>query len=261
MLLPRELLIYFAVKHNGEWHKIYEEARKKNNSSFTFEEVRNVVDNLKSKAITVFDKEYPEVLKSVYCPPLVLFYQGDISLLSDENLKLSVVGSREYGEYAKESTEKIISELPMNVTIVSGLAIGIDTIAHTAAINSNKRTIAILGCGINLCYTSSNRDIYEEIKKKHLVISEYPDIVEPKPENFPFRNRIIACLGHNLLVSQISLPSGTLHTVNYALGLGRTILCIPHSPLENSRCNQLIRDGAVLVESGEDVLEELKKKF
>lgn len=259
MLEPKEVLIYLAHKYNGDWHSIYEHI--KNKKIVHTSEVKECLENLKSAVITIFDDEYPAGLKNIYCPPLVLFYKGDISLLTHINKKLSVVGSRECSLNGKTVTEKIISELPQNIIIVSGLAIGIDTIAHSEAIKTNKKTIAVLGCGINLCYTESNKDVYEEISKNHLLISEYPDTTNPQPKCFPFRNRIIAALGDALLVPQARIPSGTAHTINFALSVGKTIMAVPHSPMENYSCNSLIRSGATLVESGDDVMEELIKKF
>lgn len=259
MLEPREVLIYLAHKYNGDWHSIHEHILRKQIVSSS--DVRECLKKLKSGVVTIFDDDYPSILKNIYCPPFVLFYQGDISLLTHINKKLAVVGSRKCSMNGKLVTEKIINELPENVIIVSGLAIGIDTIAHSSAIATNKKTIAVLGCGINLCYTESNVDVYEEIRKNHLVISEYPDTSEPKPESFPFRNRIIAGIGDCLLVPQARVPSGTLHTINFALGVGKTVMAVPHSPMENYSCNQLIKTGATLVENGNDVMEELMKNF
>lgn len=253
MLKPREILIYYSRKHEGDWRKIYNAVIKK--EKFEIEDVIKANETLTSKVLTIFDDDYPKYFKQIPYSPFVIYYHGDLSILHSENKRLAVVGSRNNSEEGASITRRIVTDLDNDVTIVSGLAMGIDGVAHRAAISSNKKTVAVLGCGINKCYVTSNIDIYEEIKKNHLVISEYPEDIDPQPDNFPFRNRIIAVISQSILVTETKIPSGTLSTINYGLSLGRDIMCVPYFPDEGSGCNRLIQEGAILVENSKDVME------
>ena len=203
----REILLCLSLKYEGRWEDIYNGIQKK--ESFSEQEKEELTKNLSSKYITFLDEEYPKTLKESYRPPCVLFYYGDISLISDANNKLSVVGSRKNSSYGGKVTKKLVSELCKDFVIISGLAIGIDSIAHRSAISYGGRTVAVLGNGIDFCYIKENIPLYEECKKTQLVISEYPNHVPPKPENFPVRNRIIAGLCRNLLITEGKISSGT----------------------------------------------------
>ncbi len=151
--------------------------------------------------------------------------------------------------------EKISNELAMkNYTIVSGMAKGIDGVATRAALNAGGKAVGVLGSGIDMCYPMENEDIYENLKRGGLLISEYPPGIKPSKENFPFRNRIIAALSKLTIVGEANKKSGTLITVGYALEGGKEVACIPFRADEDSACNSLIRDGAALITSTEDVL-------
>ncbi len=256
MTSAKMLLTYLAIMYEGDWDKILEVVDRK--ETFPESELEKEVSKLKCKVLTILDDEYPECLKHSIKPPFVLFYYGDISLLKDYRKNLSVVGSRDYSNYAKENVERIISELKGEYNIVSGLAYGIDTIAHTAAINSGAKTIAILGCGIDTCYPMENYKLYKEIKKNHLVISEYPGTSTPDKQHFPLRNRIIAALSYGLLVGQASKRSGTLITVMHALENDREVMCIPYPANVESECNNIIRAGGTLVENGQHIREAME---
>lgn len=227
----RNLLISLAIKYQGDYFKI-EKAIKNN------EKVReNIVIQ---QAITILDKKYPKQLLDLQYPPFVLFYQGDISLL--ENDLIAVVGSRNYSEYGKRCTIDIVKRLDKKYVIVSGLAKGIDSIAHRYA----RRTIAVLGNGLNYYYPNENKDLYEKLQKDQLVISEYPLNVKPKKYHFPFRNRIIAALCKSIIVTEASYKSGTMLTVNEGLTLNRNIYAVPYRYDETINCgtNILIQQGA-----------------
>ncbi len=254
----REILVYLAIKHNGDWDKIYYDIQQK--TPIESEEiVKNVLQNIKSNYITIIDKEYPKCLKINFKPPFVLFYYGDISLLNNSDNKVSIIGTRNCSSYGVNMTEKITSEVAKEYPIVSGLARGIDSIAHKSAIFSGGKTIAVLGSGIDYCYPKENKVLYDEIKNNHLLISEYPSMTEPRKENFPFRNRIIAALAKTIVVVEASYKSGTSTTVCWALEFGKQVCCVPHLAGENSLCNKLINEGALLVESGKDVLKEVNE--
>ena len=257
----RLLLIYWAVLFQGDYLKMMDAITNKKDGA-PADEVEKVCKSVNSRVVTILDYDYPKRLKrSCFRPPIVLFYHGDLSLLDDDKHLLGVVGSRKYSEYGKEATNKVVGEIVRDVVTVSGLAYGIDSIAHQASINSGGRTIAVLGSGINNCYPKENQDLYEEIKKNHLIISEYPDMTTPAPEHFPIRNRIVAALSDAVLVPQINTyQSGTNITINLALEMHKEVFAIPH-PIgeeEPTVTNALINEGATLVENGKDIIESMK---
>ena len=271
MLNSEEILVALAIKYQGDWESILcaLEQRKVENSLLNEEDRENTEEELEHyleiakkanyKYTTILSNDYPKLLKSQYMPPFVLFYYGDLSLAYNVGNNLAVVGSRECSEYGSEITDRIVLEVAQSLTIVSGLAIGVDTIAHTAALRAGGRLIGVLGSGIDFCYPIRNKWLYEEIKQKHLLISEYPGDLIPEPDNFPRRNRIIAMLSAGTLVTEAYARSGTLTTVMYALQCNRLILCVPYLAGSDSECNRLIAEGAYLVQSGNDVLEIMEK--
>jgi DNA processing protein len=258
MITGRDVVIYFSVKYAGDWAKIY--AAMQAREDFLEQDVHKAVSGLKCKAITIIDEEYPAILKKIYKPPFVLFYYGDLTLAYELDHSIAVVGSRECSSYGLKMTTVITGELAKaGLYIVSGLAKGIDASAHWATINQGGRTIAVLGSGIENCYPKENIDLYNEIKNRHLLISEYPGQTNPDKENFPWRNRIIAALSKAVFVTEAHKRSGTLITVGYALYLGRDVFVIPHPIDTDTSCNQLIKDGATLVESAQDILDGLNQ--
>ena len=249
---PREIIISLAVKFGGDWDLIYRSLKLKKD----YEDEEEVLDNcrkLNCQAITIMDPEYPEQLKRVRKPPFVLFYNGDISLIKHTSDCLGVIGSRHPTEFGIINTQKMVTNLPDQVVVVSGMAIGIDTIAHKTAISSRHKTVAVLGSGIDVCYPVSNQDLFEELSRFNLVLSEYPPGIAPSIPFFPARNRIIAGLCKSVLVTEASLRSGTLITVGIAVQLGVDVLCVPSNNLGNSGTNYCIKQGAYLVETFDDV--------
>ena len=252
MLKPKQVLIYLAIKFAGDWDLIYQAIIRK--EMFNAKEVEEAVNSLKCKVATIFDKEYPQILRTIYKPPFVLFYYGDISLINDFKKCLGVVGSREPTSYGLKITEKLVSEVSPELIIVSGLALGIDAAAHRAAINSYGKTVAVLGGGIDYVYPKENLDLFQEIKENHLLLSEIPGKEFRKSDSFAFRNRIITGLSKCLLVTDCKPRSGTNVSVNFALSQDRDVLVVPYRADENSECNRIIKQGAALVESGEDIM-------
>ena len=250
-LSTKRVLITMAVQSRGDWNEICR--RIHHRLLPTDDEVEEVLNNLKCQVITYFDKEYPEELKKVEKAPFVLFYEGDISLISKPSNILAVVGTREPTDFGIEVTKNIIKDLNKDIVIISGLALGIDAIAHEEAIKNGLKTVAVLGSGVNVCYPLTNKSIYRKIKKDHLIISEYPFDTQPVPENFPLRNRIIAGLAKCVLVTEAKRRSGTTITIGYALDASREVLCVPSSNLNDSACNLCIKDGGFLVENADDV--------
>ena len=252
----RLILIYLAVKYEGDYEKIML-AIQNNDFDVPLDECMKVYNSLKCGVLTYLDYEYPKKLKEIWHPPLVIFYYGDISLLEKEHI-LATVGSREYNDYGKWCTESILNQIAKNCVIVSGMARGIDTIAHECAVKNGGRTIAVLGSGIDYCYPPENQELYEEIKKYHLILSEYPFKTMPDSNHFPLRNRIIIGLSDAVFVPQINQShSGTMISVNYGCESGKTILVAPHPPGSKTMNNQLINEGAILADNGMQILEEL----
>ena len=268
-----EIIVALAIKYNGDWEDIMcaltnrstlkketEDGGECWDGDRELEPYLEIAKNSNYKYITILSSDYPENLKQQYMPPFVLFYYGDISLLGRITKNVAVVGSRECTDYGAKMTGEIVKDIAKEYTIVSGMAIGVDTIAHQTAIDVGGKTIAVLGSGIDFCYPVRNRALYNEIKKNHLVISEYPGELIPDPINFPRRNRIIAMISKGLVVTEAYAKSGTLTTVMFALQCSRLIMCIPYPAGLGSECNRLISDGAFLIEDGKKAMEILKSE-
>ena len=177
--------------------------------------------------IDIKDKEYPEKLKYIKDPPNQLFAIGNYSLLNEYSI--SVIGSRCCSEYGKNITKKIVTELALrDICIVSGMAIGIDTIAHTSTLDVSGKTIAVLGSGFNKLYPKENIKLFNRIIENNgLVVSEYEPNIEPCSKNFPKRNRIVSGLSLGVLVIEAMYRSGTSITANIAVKQGKKVMCIP----------------------------------
>jgi len=210
------------------------------------------------RALTWDDPEYPSRLREIHDPPPVLYVKGE--LLPEDETSITVVGSRKCTSYGKEAARRIVRELvESGFTIVSGLALGIDAIAHRAALEAGGRTLAVLGCGLDIVYPKENRRLAGEIAESGALLSEYPLGTKPKPEHFPRRNRIMSGISLGVLVVEAKERSGALITAEFALEQNREVFAIPGSIFSPSSrgTNRLIKEGAKLVQSAEDVLEEL----
>ena len=253
----RYLLIHFAVKYQGDYDKITVALRTC--EDVPFEEAFATFKSLKCKCLTMLDYDYPLKLKQVFKPPYVLFYYGDISLL-DKRI-IATVGSRDYNEVGKESTELVLKEIIPGNVMISGMARGIDTIAHICAIRNKGRTIAVLGSGIDYVYPPENKYLYNIIKKNHLVISEYPGDTLPQPSQFPARNRIVVALSDCVFVSQInSFRSGTMISYNMAAEMNKPVLVAPHPFSSPTINNRLIDEGAMMAIDKKQIMEDLEWK-
>lgn len=252
----KEILVYLSIVHNGNWNSIYKDILEKRQIDKI--DLDEKLKNFNVNYITLLDQDYPISLKNTLKPPFVLFYKGNIKLLKSENKKIAVIGSRENTDYGKNVTENICSDLVKeNFIIVSGLAKGIDSIAHNSCLTNNGNTIAVLGNGLDIYYPKENAKLYEKIEKNGLLISEYPPNTSPNKSHFPSRNRIIAGLSEGVLIIEAKEKSGTMNTVYHALEDGKQIFCVPDRINTNSGCNKLIKEGAKLVESAKDIIEEL----
>lgn len=249
------VLVYLSIIHNGDWNKIYQDILEKR--PLDKEDIKKTVKEINVPFITLINNNYPQCLKRIFKPPFVLFYKGDIELLNKEK-KIAIIGSRENSEYGKESTQRVCKDLVKeNVCIVSGLAKGIDSIAHQSCLENSGSTIAVLGNGLNVTYPKENEKLYKLIESKGLILSEYPPNVLPEKDNFPKRNRIISGLSDGVVVIEAKEKSGTMNTVAHALEDGKPIFCFPERAECNSGCNKLIKEGAKLVENAKDILEEI----
>ena len=210
--------------------------------------------------ITIDSSDYPEGLKYISSPPYVLYVKGELRL-SDKMLGIGVVGTRKVSDYGEEVTRKFSFELARNgFTVVSGLALGVDAIAASAAISAGGNTIAVLGCGLERDYPKANRDLRKNIEKYGAVVTEYPIGTQPLPSNFPQRNRIIAGLSECVLVTQAPKKSGALITATYASDMGKEVFCVPASIFDvNSQGNNdLIKSGATPVTAPGEISEFYK---
>lgn len=207
-------------------------------------------------SFSILDEIYPWDLSEIYNPPALLFYQGNIDLL--ELPKVAVVGSRDSSKLGNQSVQKIIKELNNELIIVSGLARGIDTAAHMAALQNGGRTIAVIGTGLDVFYPKANKKLQSYIGKNHLILSEYGPGEQPLKFHFPERNRIIAGLCRGVIVAEAKMRSGSLITCERAMEEGRDVFAIPGSILDGKSdgCHHLIQEGAKCIMSGSDVLSE-----
>jgi DNA processing protein len=216
-----------------------------------------------AKVATFEDNSYPKQLKNIASPPLVLYYKGALPALNEPCL--AVVGSRKPTAYGREVTEKFVSQLAsLGFCIVSGLARGIDSVAHRAVLRGGGRTVAVLGSGLDIIYPPEHRGLAEEIiKSGGVVISEYPLGQKPSRAQFPARNRIISGLSLGVLITEGASRSGTKHTASFSAEQGREVFCVPgpiSSPLSAGPAD-LIKVGAKLTTSVNDILEELQSQL
>lgn len=210
------------------------------------------------KFITILSDDYPDVLKETYQPPLVLFYEGNKSLLQQR--QIAIVGSRLASPYAYQVMEQLLPPLiDDGLVITSGLAKGVDSYAHQLAMIYHGKTIGVVGCGIDICYPKEVRSIYERMKTQQLIVSEYPATTPVRRFHFPLRNRIIAGLAEGVCVIEAKDKSGSLITAQLAIDEGRSVFSVPGEVLShrNTGTLKLIQDGAKCVISASDILDEL----
>jgi DNA processing protein len=256
MLKGREIIIYLAIKYQGDWNAIYQAIKQK--ELVDEQTVQQALGTIQSEVVTIIDEQYPEALKKIYKPPFVLFYYGDLGLAHLTQKSVAVIGSRSPSQYGITMTAAITQGLvEEGMLIVSGMAYGIDIKAHQAAIDHHGKTIAILGSGIDVCYPKEHLKTYQTLKQAHLILSEYPHLTPANKDHFPWRNRLIAGLSRGVFVAEAKKRSGTLITVGYALYLGKDVYVLPHQADTDNSTNQLIKDGAVLVETGQDIIEHM----
>lgn len=214
------------------------------------------------RIVTLQDEDYPALLKEIYAPPVVLYVKG--ALAKDDNFAVAIVGARRCTHYGMKVAGELASQLSRyGATVVSGLARGIDSAAHRGALEAKGRTVGILGNGLASIYPPENKRLAQMIEENGAVVSEFSMQTKPYKDNFPRRNRIISGLSQGVVVVEASRTSGALITAAYALEQNREVFAVPGNTTSATSygTNKLIKDGAKLVESAEDIMEELKPRF
>lgn len=268
----KRLLDYFKIEENI-WHASFSELQKAKIDNQTIEEIihkRKEINPEKEwgilateniKVLSILDEEYPKILKNIHTPPPILYLKGQIK--PDFNYGIAIVGSRKATNYGQEATYRLAYELAQNgLTIISGFALGIDSISHQAALEARASTIAILGSSL------LNNELYPQLNKKFVqpilehngaLISEFAPGTLTLKQNFPRRNRIISGISIGVLIIEASETSGSLITARYGLEQGKDIFAVPGSIFSSNSCgtNNLIKMGAKLVTNAQDILDEL----
>ena len=236
------------IKEFDAWDNVEDEIEKAKNSNV--------------RIITLFDKEYPESLRHIDNAPSILYLKGNI--IEEDCFAVAIVGSRLMSDYGRKIAADLASDLASSgLTIVSGMARGVDTVSHRGALRAGGRSIAVLGCGLDICYPSENKELMNSLSASGCVMSEFPLGTPPVRENFPRRNRIISGLSLGVLVVEAASRSGSLITARFALEQGKEIFAIPGNitSSKSEGTNNLIKNGAKPVHSAEDIIEELSPQI
>ena len=241
----KEAILWYALQNRGEWKQIAQCLE-------CHAPVQRI--HYPDPYITIVDQEYPSCFRKLRYPPWILFYQGNLSYLQERGV--AIIGSRDCTSAALTNTRIIANRLKQRYVILSGLAKGIDAMAHRCSLD--HKTIGFIGCGLDWIYPKENAFLYEEMSRKHLIVSEYPLHTKPLAHHFPWRNRLIAAACEALIVIQAKCKSGTMHTVNECLELSKPVYCVPSAFEEKtfSGCNWLIQNGANIIVEESD-LDEL----
>jgi DNA processing protein len=225
--------------------------------------VQEDLENVKKNGctlVTFADEAYPSLLREIHDPPAFLYVYGT---LRRESKNISIVGSRDATTYGQEVTHRLSADLAsQGITVVSGLARGIDSAAHVGALAAGGETIAVLGCGLGTVYPSQNKELFHRIARQGAVISEFPFTATPEPHHFPVRNRIISGMSYGTVIVEATRKSGSLITAQLAAEQGREVFAVPGSvtSLRSTGTHSLIKQGAKLVEKVQDILDELPFK-
>ncbi|MDE0013326.1 MAG: DNA-processing protein DprA [Candidatus Poribacteria bacterium] len=225
---------------------------------YPIERELELINKYGCQVLTLYDDAYPQHLKVIDVPPLVLYLKGELTL--EDSLSISLVGSRNAKDYGRKVSYQLSYQLAQRgLTVVSGLARGIDTSAHRGALEAGGRTIAVMGSGLSVIYPASNRDFVKKIEASGALISEFPIGIKPKPGNFPRRNRIISGLTLGTVVVEASNRSGALITARLAAEQGREVFAVPGEIFSelSAGTHRLINNGAKLINNVDDLLNEL----
>ncbi|MBM3326116.1 MAG: DNA-protecting protein DprA [Calditrichaeota bacterium] len=221
------------------------------------------VQKASARLVSYWDVEYPSRLKNIADPPALLFVKGAPSPLYD--YAVAIVGTRAPSDHCTRLAQRLAADLAMQgIAVVSGMAVGIDGMAHEGALNAGGRTVAVLGTGIDVIYPSIHRKLYERIVQQGMVISELPPGESAEPHNFPQRNRIISGMSIGVVIVEAGLKSGALITARCAVEQGRELFAVPGAAGTHRAAgvNRLIKDGAaIMIESAAEIVERLKSQL
>jgi len=229
---------------------------------FTEKELKKL-EKLGGELISIWDQEYPQLLKKIYDPPLLFYLLGELT--ENDQYSIAIVGTRQPTNYGKVQAERISMDLAkQGVTIISGMARGIDSISHNAAVKSGGRTIAVIGSGLDVIYPPENRKLFEKIAEAGAIISEFPLGSKPDAQNFPKRNRLISGLSLGVIIIETGVTGGAMQTAAFALDQNRDVFALPGNVgvKQSEGTNLLIQKSeAKLITSAEDVILELEIKL
>ena len=237
-------------------------------SQITLKDAQNIIYQCQKnnyQIITYTDKKYPIRLKNIYSSPTLLYIKGNLNYI-DNTLAIAIIGARKCSDYAKDVTKYFAEKLAKNnITIISGLAIGVDSIALETSVKNGNSTIAVIGCGIDINYPKQNKYLKDAIAslENGCIISEYPPNTKPLAINFPIRNRIISGLSVGVLVVEASAKSGALITAQLAIDQGKDIFGIPNNIFDknNSGVMNLLKSGAIIATSPQDILDQYEWQY
>lgn len=247
-----DIIAYLSIIYRGDWNAVMGAIHEK--QDVFNDRVAETLGKHKSRFVTILDPEYPPALKETPRPPLTLFYRGQLSLVRNYTRCVSIVGSRDASDYGTSMAKALARGACENgLTVVSGLAIGIDTAAGEASVPYGS-AVAVLGNGLDYYYPLENSDLQKKIGKAGLLLSEYPDGTPPTQRSFPARNRIIAGLSKGTVIVEAQKYSGTMITAAFALEFNRELAAVPQRAGEGSVCNEIIKEGGTLVETTDDLL-------
>ncbi|MEN3046264.1 MAG: DNA-processing protein DprA [Candidatus Hydrothermales bacterium] len=253
-IIAISLIKNLKIKEEDELENIQVDKEK-------LEKARKIIKECNNKGVNIltrFDKDYPNEFRNIFNSPLVVYYKGNLELL--KNRKVGIIGTRKPTKYGKDVAFEFSRALSKEkISIVSGGARGIDTVAHVAALEAEGSTICVLGSGLDVFYPPENTKVFKEIEKRGILISEYPPETKPFSYNFPMRNRLIAALSEVIIIVEAGEKSGTFITVKWALEMGKDIFAVPgeiFSP-KSKGPHFLIKQGAHLATDPSDILEHL----
>ena len=236
---------------------------KSENFDKSFDLLRNNLEKKSIKTITIFDKEYPANLKNIYDPPVLLYYKGKLS--KPDEFSVSVIGTRYPTEYGRNVCLNLVKEISeLKIPVISGMAKGIDSVSHLAALSNDNLTYAILGSGVDVVYPAENRKLYQEICEMGAVISEYEPGAKPDKVNFPRRNRIISGISLGTVIIETGIRGGSMITAELAIDQNKEIFAVPGSiySKRSEGANFLIKQGiAKLITGSGDIISELEYKL
>ncbi len=255
---------YFFLKYDiKNQKKLFEDSSNSINNNYdNYNNYINKINKNEIKIVNISQNYYPYLLKQINNPPIILFYKGD--KIKKSKYFISIVGTRKNTVYGRDVAKYFAEELSkMGITVVSGLASGIDYYAHNSALKYKGGTIGILGCGLDIIYPESNKELYKNILNNGSLVSEFPPGTKPLKNNFPIRNRIVSGFSMGTIVIEAPEKSGALITAEFALNQNREVFCVPGNIFSNESkgCHNLIKQGAKLVSNIDDIIEEINQFF